>query len=79
MLFASEDDKYARATVSLNGLGVPVGGGALFLECGLFFKETEGSGESAACAFINGADSFALIRFSFIEWSCADSCIIETF
>ncbi len=57
MQFASESDKYARVTVSLDGVGVPVGGGAFFLECGLFFMGTEGSfigrwgsGQALACA-----------------------------
>jgi hypothetical protein len=48
----SEGDTYARATVSLDGWGVEMVGGTLYLECGLLFEGEEGSKEFAACACV---------------------------
>ncbi len=42
-----EGATYARMTVSLNGWGVEMVGGTLYLECGLLFEGEEGSVDTA--------------------------------
>ena len=80
---ATDGDSYTRMTVSLDGWGVEMGAGPLFLECGLMLKGNEGVGGVAACTcavvFVCSTHFFTLMHFSRVNWSCACACHVQAF